>query len=81
MITGESAQVSKVIGGDVIGGTVNMKGVMNIRATRVGRDTALARIVNLVETAQMAKAPIQKYADYVISLAYFPKLICVSVCK
>ncbi|BFI30561.1 P-type Cu+ transporter [Marchantia polymorpha subsp. ruderalis] len=78
MITGESAQVSKVIGGDVIGGTVNMKGVMNIRATRVGRDTALARIVNLVETAQMAKAPIQKYADYVASV-FVPIVVCLSL--
>ncbi|CAM6114505.1 unnamed protein product [Calypogeia fissa] len=68
MLTGEAQQVPKQVGDLVIGGTINMKGVMNIRATRVGRDTALARIVNLVETAQMAKAPIQKYADYVANI-------------
>ncbi|KAL2635010.1 hypothetical protein R1flu_006489 [Riccia fluitans] len=78
MITGESAQVAKVVGGAVIGGTVNMKGVLNIRATRVGRDAALARIVNLVETAQMAKAPIQKYADLVASI-FVPIVVCLSL--
>ncbi len=65
MITGEASPVAKEIGDSVIGGTINMNGVMHIRALRVGRETALAQIVNLVETAQMTKAPIQKFADYV----------------
>lgn len=68
MITGEANEVAKVVGDSVIGGTINSNGVIHIRATRVGRDTALAQIVNLVETAQMSKAPIQKYADYVASI-------------
>ncbi len=65
MITGEASPVAKETGDSVIGGTINMNGVMHIRALRVGRETALAQIVNLVETAQMTKAPIQKFADYV----------------
>jgi Cu+-exporting ATPase len=69
MITGEAAPVPKAVGDSVIGGTVNSEhGVFHFRATRIGRDTALAQIVNLVETAQMSKAPIQKYADYVASI-------------
>lgn len=68
MITGEANEVAKGVGDAVIGGTINSNGVIHIRATRVGRDTALAQIVNLVETAQMSKAPIQKYADYVASI-------------
>ncbi|KAG0598266.1 hypothetical protein M758_12G059200 [Ceratodon purpureus] len=69
MITGEAAPVAKGVGDSVIGGTVNSEhGVLHVRATRVGRDTALAQIVNLVETAQMSKAPIQKYADYIASI-------------
>ena len=68
MITGEAAPVAKETGDSVIGGTMNCNGVMNVRAMRVGRDAALAQIVNLVETAQMSKAPIQKFADYVASI-------------
>ncbi|XP_024357608.1 copper-transporting ATPase RAN1 [Physcomitrium patens] len=68
MITGEAAPVAKGVGDALIGGTMNSNGVLHIRAMRVGRDTALAQIVNLVETAQMSKAPIQKFADYVASV-------------
>jgi Cu+-exporting ATPase len=71
MITGEASPVAKETGDSVIGGTINMNGVMHIRALRVGRETALAQIVNLVETAQMTKAPIQKFADYVCLTATF----------
>ncbi|KAJ7520894.1 hypothetical protein O6H91_19G028200 [Diphasiastrum complanatum] len=68
MITGEASPVAKGLGDAVIGGTINLNGVMHIQATRVGRDAALAQIVQLVENAQMKKAPIQKFADYVSSI-------------
>lgn len=63
MITGESRPVAKRKGDTVIGGTVNENGVLHIRATRVGSESALSQIVRLVESAQMAKAPVQKFAD------------------
>lgn len=63
MITGEARPVSKRKGDTVIGGTVNENGVLHVRATRVGSESALAQIVRLVESAQMAKAPVQKFAD------------------
>lgn len=68
MITGESAPVSKEVGGTVIGGTLNLNGALHIQVTKVGSDAALSQIVRLVETAQMAKAPIQKFADYIASV-------------
>jgi len=63
MITGEARPVGKRKGDMVIGGTVNENGVLYIRATRVGSESALSQIVRLVESAQMAKAPVQKFAD------------------
>ena len=68
MITGESAPVSKEVGGTVIGGTLNLNGALHIQATKGGLDAALSQIVRLVETAQMDKAPIQKFADYIASV-------------
>ena len=65
MISGEALPIVKGTGDTIIGGTLNMNGALHIRVTHVGSEAALARIVNLVETAQMAKAPIQKFADYV----------------
>eukprot|EP00850_Spirogloea_muscicola_P000144 SM000001S04546 [mRNA] locus=s1:856403:861068:- [translate_table: standard] len=65
MITGESAPVPKAPGAAAVGGTINLTGLLHVKALRVGSDTALARIVRLVETAQMSKAPIQRFADYV----------------
>jgi Cu+-exporting ATPase len=58
MITGESLPAANKMGDSVIDGTLSMNGVMHIRAMRVGHDTALAQIINLVEAAQMTKAPI-----------------------
>ncbi|XP_042953083.1 probable copper-transporting ATPase HMA5 isoform X2 [Carya illinoinensis] len=78
MITGESRPVAKRKGDTVIGGTVNENGVLHIKATRVGSDTALSQIVRLVESAQMAKAPIQKYADR-ISKYFVPLVIILSL--
>ncbi|KAK8996690.1 hypothetical protein V6N11_081955 [Hibiscus sabdariffa] len=63
MITGEARPVAKRKGDTVIGGTVNENGVLHIKATKVGSESALAQIVRLVESAQMAKAPVQKFAD------------------
>jgi P-type Cu+ transporter len=65
MLTGEAMPVSKGVGDEVIGGTVNTTGSFIFRATRVGRDTVLAQIVRLVEQAQGSKAPIQRLADSV----------------
>ena len=63
MITGEPIPVAKTGGKKVIGGTVNQTGAFNFRATAVGADTALSRIVQMVQNAQASKAPAQRLAD------------------
>ena len=65
MLTGESLPVEKKAGDAVIGGTLNRTGAFKFEATRVGKDTALAQIIRLVEDAQASRAPIQKLADWV----------------
>lgn len=65
MLTGESMPVEKRAGDAVIGGTMNKTGSFAFTATRVGKETALAQIIRLVEDAQASKAPIQKLADWV----------------
>jgi Cu+-exporting ATPase len=65
MLTGESLPVEKIPGSPVIGATLNKSGMMRFEATKVGRETALAQIIHLVEEAQGSKAPIQKLADQV----------------
>jgi Cu+-exporting ATPase len=65
MITGESIPVEKQAGDEVVGGTINKTGAFRFLATKVGKDTALAQIIKLVEDAQTTRAPIQKLADRV----------------
>jgi Cu+-exporting ATPase len=65
MLTGESLPADKAPGDDVFGATVNVGGALHVQATKVGQDTALAKIVKLVADAQGNKAPIQKLADHV----------------
>jgi Cu+-exporting ATPase len=78
MITGESIPVDKKIGDTVIGGTVNRMGSFQFEATRVGKDTTLARIIRLVEEAQGSKAPIQRLAD-VIASYFVPAVIGIAI--
>ncbi|XP_075522800.1 putative copper-transporting ATPase HMA5 [Primulina tabacum] len=78
MITGESRPVAKRKGDMVIGGTLNANGALHIKATKVGSESALAQIVRLVESAQMAKAPVQKCADR-ISKFFVPLVIVLSL--
>lgn len=73
LVTGESMPIAKSSGSAAISGSVNLNGVILIRASRVGKDTTLAQIVKLVESAQTTKAPVQHYADKVSS--YFVPLI------
>ncbi len=65
MITGESIPVEKHIGDEIIGGTLNKTGSFRFRATKVGKDTALANIIRMVKDAQGSKAPIQRVVDLV----------------
>lgn len=65
MVTGESMPVTKTVGDRVIGGTMNQTGALVIRAEKVGRNTMLARIVQMVAEAQRSRAPIQRMADAV----------------
>ena len=76
-ITGESIPVEKEKGDEVIGATINSSGLLRIRTSKVGSDTVLAKIVQLVEEAQMAQAPIQRIADK-ISSYFVPAVILIA---
>jgi Cu+-exporting ATPase len=76
-ITGESVLVEKRKGDEVIGATTNASGLLRIRASKVGADTVLAKIVQLVEEAQMAQAPVQRIADK-ISGYFVPAVIVIA---
>lgn len=77
MVTGESMPVDKGPGDDVIGATINGNGMLTIRATAVGSDSALAQIIRMVEKAQSGKAPIQQLADR-ISNVFVPVVVVVA---
>jgi len=78
MLTGESVPVEKAAGDQVAGATVNVNGALTVRATAVGRDTALAQIVRLVEQAQASKAPVQRLVDQV-SAVFVPVVLGLAV--
>jgi Cu+-exporting ATPase len=77
MITGESLPVEKSEGDTVIGATINQRGLLHLRATRVGADTVLAGIIRLVEQAQGSKAPIQRIADTISSI-FVPAVLIIA---
>jgi len=78
MLTGESIPVEKKAGDAVIGATINKNGVLKVKATKVGKDSALAQIIKVVEEAQGSKAPIQRVAD-VISGIFVPIVVGIAV--
>jgi len=78
MISGEPTPVEKVTDGEVVGGTINKTGTFVFRATRIGADTVLARIVRMVEQAQNSKPPIQNQADKIAGV-FVPIVIVVSL--
>lgn len=78
MVTGESLPVDKAKGDNVIGATINQDGILYIKATKIGSDTFLAHIIELVEEAQGSKIPIQKLADKITNI-FVPSILTLSV--
>lgn len=78
MLTGESMPVEKNVGNEIIGATINKSGAFKFLATKVGKDTALAQIIKLVQDAQGSKAPIQRLADK-ISGFFVPIVITIAI--
>ena len=77
-ITGESLPVEKSVGDKVVGATINSNGYLKVEATKVGSDTTLAKIIELVERANTTKAPIAKLADKISSI-FVPTVISISI--
>jgi Cu+-exporting ATPase len=78
MLTGEPMPVEKTVGTEVVAGTINKTGAILFKATRVGKDTALAQIINMVKRAQNSKPPIGRMAD-VISAYFVPIIMIIAV--
>ncbi len=78
MVTGESLPVDKLKGSNVIGATINQDGILYVKATKIGKDTFLAHIIELVEEAQGSKVPIQKLADKITSV-FVPVILVIAV--
>jgi Cu+-exporting ATPase len=77
LITGESLPVAKAVGAKVTGGAINVEGVMTVRTLAVGTETMLARVIRMVESAQAAKAPIQRIVDRV-SAVFVPVVLAIA---
>jgi len=78
MITGESIPVSKKVGDQVIGGTLNKEGALKIEVTKIGMNTTIQQIVQMVEDAQLSKAPIQRLADTIAGI-FVPIVIAIAI--
>jgi len=78
MATGESIPVQKGIGDEVIGATLNQRGMLKVKATRIGQDTFLSQVIKMVEEAQGSKVPIQEFADKVISY-FVPAVLALAI--
>ncbi|GAB6138199.1 heavy metal translocating P-type ATPase [Halanaerobaculum tunisiense] len=77
MATGESMPVKKSVGDEVIGATINQRGLIKVKATKVGKDTFLSQVIKMVEEAQGSKVPIQEFADKVTSI-FVPTVLAIA---
>ncbi|MDH5749937.1 MAG: heavy metal translocating P-type ATPase [Rhodospirillales bacterium] len=77
LLTGESLPVTKSVGDEVTGGAINGEGLIKVRATTVGSDSALSRIINLIQSAQASKAPVQKLVDR-IAAVFVPVVVAIA---
>src|SRR3989344_5337279 len=78
MVTGESLPIDKIKGSNVIGATINQDGILYVKATKIGKDTFLAHIIELVEQTQSSKIPIQRLADKITSV-FVPIILVLAV--